>query len=72
MIATLFSNARVIHCRRDPLDVCLSCYFQNFPDRPWASSLEDIGAYYRGYEKLMAHWSLGAALQRSTRYAMRT
>jgi hypothetical protein len=56
-IATLFPRARVIHCRRDPLDVCLSCYFQNPQDMACASSLEDVGAYYRGYERLMAHWS---------------
>ena len=29
-IATLFTGARVIFCRRDPLDTCLSCYFQKF------------------------------------------
>ena len=57
VIATLFPRARVIHCRRDPLDVCLSCYFQNFRGVTFAWSLEDIGAYYRTYEKLMAHWS---------------
>ena len=53
----LVPKARIIHCRRDPLDVCLSCYFQNFQKIDFACSLEDIGAYYRGYEKLMAHWS---------------
>jgi tetratricopeptide (TPR) repeat protein len=57
LIATLFSKARVIHCRRHPMDVCLSCFFQNFRDRAWAWSLEDMGAYYRSYERLMAHWS---------------
>ena len=57
VIATLFPGARVIHCRRDPFDVCLSCYFQNFQNIDFASSLEDIGNYYRAYEKLMAHWS---------------
>src|SRR5205823_1226260 len=35
LITTLFRRAprlpvRIIHCRRDPFDVCLSCYFQNF------------------------------------------
>src|SRR5262249_28222782 len=30
VIAKLFPRARVIHCRRDPLDVCVSCYLQNF------------------------------------------
>ena len=57
VIATLFPRARVIHCRRDPFDVCLSCYFQNFQNIDFASSLEDIGVHYRAYEKLMAHWS---------------
>jgi hypothetical protein len=53
----LFPGARVIHCRRDPLDVCLSCYFTNFKNIDFALSLEHIGAYYVAYEKLMAHWS---------------
>jgi tetratricopeptide (TPR) repeat protein len=57
VIASLFPRARVIHCRRDPFDVCLSCYFQNFQNIDFASSLEDIGVHYRAYEKLMAHWS---------------
>jgi tetratricopeptide (TPR) repeat protein len=57
LIATLFSKARVIHCRRHPLDVCLSCFFHNFRELAWAWSLEDMGAYYRSYEKLVAHWS---------------
>ena len=56
LIALLFPKARVIHCRRDPLDVCLSCYFQNFKEINYASSLEDLGLYYREYERLMAHW----------------
>ncbi|HWY88997.1 MAG TPA: sulfotransferase [Gemmataceae bacterium] len=57
VIATLFPRARIIHCRRDPLDTCLSCYFTNFRNVAFDSSLEDIGAYYRSYAKVMAHWS---------------
>ena len=26
LIALLFPNARIIHCRRDPLDTCVSCF----------------------------------------------
>src|SRR5260370_26452610 len=55
-ICALFRRARIIHCRRDPLDVCLSCYFQDFREVSYASSLEDLGFYYRQYERLMAHW----------------
>jgi tetratricopeptide (TPR) repeat protein len=57
-IATLFPKARIIHCRRDPVDTCLSCYFQNFGE-PLAFSLDlrHLGLYYREYERLMAHWA---------------
>jgi tetratricopeptide (TPR) repeat protein len=56
MIAVLFPNARVIHCRRDPLDTCISAFIQNFQHVPYGTSLEDLGLYYRHYERLMEHW----------------
>jgi tetratricopeptide (TPR) repeat protein len=55
-IFALFPRARVIHCRRDPLDTCLSCYFQNFTWVNYACRLEDLGFYHRQYERLMRHW----------------
>jgi tetratricopeptide (TPR) repeat protein len=55
-ICALFPRARIIHCRRDVMDVCLSCYFQNFVWVNYATSLEDLGFYYRQYERLMRHW----------------
>lgn len=56
-IMLAFPNARVIHCRRDPLDVCLSIYFQHFSERhDFAYSFADIAEYHRQYEQLMAHW----------------
>ena len=33
MIALLFPNARIIHCTRDPIDNCLSCFFNIFNAR---------------------------------------
>ena len=57
LIATLFPRARIIHCRRDPVDTCLSCYFQNFGEPlPFKLDLAHLGHYYREYERLMAHW----------------
>jgi len=57
-ISLMFPNARIIHCTRDPLDTCLSCYFQNFTgEHPYAYSLSSLGKFYRMYEKLMGHWS---------------
>jgi tetratricopeptide (TPR) repeat protein len=57
LIALLFPRGRVIHCVRDPIDTCLSCYFQNFATRNFFSfDLGHAGVYYRQYERLMAHW----------------
>ncbi len=57
LIALLFPNARIVHCRRDPVDTCLSIYFQKFGGyHPYAYDLRELGLYYLEYERLMAHW----------------
>lgn len=57
LVALMFPHARIVHVVRNPLDTCLSCYFQNFSARPdWAFDLETLGRYYRYYRELMAHW----------------
>lgn len=57
LIALLFPNAHVFHCRRNPLDVSLSCFFHDFAgDHGYACDLKDIGLYYQQYERLMTHW----------------
>jgi hypothetical protein len=56
LAATLFPHARVIHCRRDAMDVCLSCYLQVFKGLNFTWDLRDLGHFYRDYERLMAHW----------------
>ncbi|MGH6884526.1 MAG: tetratricopeptide repeat-containing sulfotransferase family protein [Geminicoccales bacterium] len=58
LIELLFPRARIIHCRRDPLDTGLSCYFQSFAlvGPAFSYDLAHIGAYYREYSRLMRHW----------------
>jgi len=57
LIDLLFPEARVIHCQRDPMDNCLSIYFQHLNvSHSYANNLEHLGAYYRQYERVMAHW----------------
>ncbi len=58
LIATLFPTARVIHCMRDPRDICVSCYFHNFARAGlcFTFDLEHLGAFYAQYERLMSHW----------------
>jgi tetratricopeptide (TPR) repeat protein len=56
-IALLYPNARVIHCRRDPLDNCVSCFTHRFNSfHGYNASLTKLGLYYRQYDRLMAHW----------------
>lgn len=57
LISLLFPNARVIHCCRDPLDTCISNYFQCFKQgNSHSYDLEDLGFYYIQYKKIMTHW----------------
>ncbi len=64
LIALLFPKAKIIHCRRDPRDVALSCYFLKFQTPiSFACDLADFGLHHRGYERLMAHWRRVLPLQ---------
>lgn len=57
LIDTLFPGARVIHCKRDPIDTCLSIYFLRFNAvHGYARDLSSLGAHYRQYLKVMEHW----------------
>ncbi len=50
-------NAKVIHCRRDPVDNCLSIFKQDFKSiHKYAYDLEELGGHYRLYADLMQHW----------------
>jgi hypothetical protein len=50
-------DARVLHLRRHPLDSCYAMYKTLFRmGYPFSYSLEDLGAYYLAYHRLMAHW----------------
>lgn len=57
LICCLFRHPVILHCRRDPMDTCLSCYFQNFkPGHDFSFSLEGLGHYYRMYHTIMDFW----------------
>lgn len=61
IIALLYPESPIIHCVRDPMDTCLSCYFQNFTagsgGMAFTFDLTSLGQYYRLYEGMMAHWN---------------
>jgi tetratricopeptide (TPR) repeat protein len=57
LMALLFPQARVLHTTRDPVDTCLSCYFQTFGrGLAYTFDLGHLGRVYRGYRRLMDHW----------------
>ena len=57
LIALLFPQARVVWCRRDPRDIALSVYSENFSlESQFATDLGDIGHYIRVQTELMHHW----------------
>mgnify|MGYP003575681353 CR=1 FL=1 len=63
LIARLFPRAHVIWCRRDPRDIAVSVYGENFAlEERLATSLEDIGHYINLQTRLMRHWQAESPL----------
>src|SRR5262249_46319255 len=57
LIHLLLPKARIIHCRRHPVDTCLSMYFLHFVERvDFVSDKGDLAFAYRECSRLMAHW----------------
>jgi tetratricopeptide (TPR) repeat protein len=57
LIHLILPNAKIVDMRRHPLDCCVSCFTNYFPQAPvWSHSLDDLGHYYVGYVELMAHF----------------
>jgi hypothetical protein len=57
MIHLIFPHARFIHCRRNPVDNCLSIYVTPNREAPdFAHNRENIVAAYEQYLRLMGHW----------------
>jgi tetratricopeptide (TPR) repeat protein len=59
LIHAAFPNAPIIHMRRNPIDTCLSIYFQHFQNTHFfANDLMDLAHYYAEYVRVMNHWRL--------------
>jgi tetratricopeptide (TPR) repeat protein len=63
LLELLFPHSKVIVCRRDPRDTCLSCYFCDFAGaHPYTYDLADLGFAYRMHERLIDHWQNALSL----------
>ncbi len=57
LISKMFPTAKIVHCKRDPRDIVLSIYFQNFGGRHlYSNNLTDTAKMYLEYNRLMEHW----------------
>ena len=57
LIDTALPNAGIVHVTRHPMATCYGIYKVLFEQGyPFSYDLAEIGAYYIGYRRLMAHW----------------
>jgi tetratricopeptide (TPR) repeat protein len=57
-IKIIFPRAKVIHCKRNPLDNCLSLYKNYFVGGvDFSYDLNDLGNYYNLYKDIMVFWN---------------
>lgn len=58
MIRLMFPNAKVVFCRRNPIDNCLSIYKMHFSSGAlqYAYDQIEVARFYKLHDELMAHW----------------
>ncbi len=65
VIHRIFPRATLIHCRRHPIDTCLSIYTTSFESSlDFAADRRSLVAFYRQYQRLMTHWRAVLPLER--------
>lgn len=54
----MLPGARVVICRRDPLETCLACFRQKFVHggMTFSYDLDDIAAYWHDFDRAARHW----------------
>ena len=58
LIKMILPNSKIIHCKRNPADICLSIFKQNFYTlgNEYSFNFDEIVEYYNNYLKFMKHW----------------
>jgi tetratricopeptide (TPR) repeat protein len=57
LIRLILPDAHIIHCRRDPVDTCLSCYSKLFTaEQAFSYDQTELGQFHLMYQELTAYW----------------
>jgi len=56
VIRAMLPDAKIICCRRDPLETCFSCYRHFFQGNEYTRSFDDLAAYWRDYDRSVRYW----------------
>jgi tetratricopeptide (TPR) repeat protein len=55
-IRAMLPGARIIICRREPLETCLSCYRQRLTDNQYTRNFGDLAAFWHDFDRAATHW----------------
>ncbi len=55
-ILAMLPNARVVICRRDPLETCLGCYRYIFTQHPYTHNFADLASHWHDFDRAAKRW----------------
>ncbi|MEO8802750.1 MAG: sulfotransferase [Rudaea sp.] len=55
-ILTMLPNARIVVCRRDPLETCLACYRYMFVRQPYTHDFADLARHLQTFDRSVCQW----------------
>ena len=55
-IRAILPDARIICCRRDPLETCFSCYRHLLQGNEYSRSFNDLADFWRDYDHAVKYW----------------
>jgi Flp pilus assembly protein TadD len=53
-IRAMLPAARIVVARRDPLETCLSCYYQQFTNNEYTRTFDGLAGYWRDFDRAIA------------------
>jgi tetratricopeptide (TPR) repeat protein len=55
-VRAMLPGARIVVCRRDPLENCLACYRQRLTGNEYTRTFADLAAFWRDFDRAVRQW----------------